>query len=200
MRTFRQWETQKLSIPHNIYRGSSAGFVADENTLIGTAVDIEFTDTNPGHGTWYYRVAGEDVHGNVGAPSNEAEVPVSTSTVSASLSCAPDVGTLPFITGFTVQLTNQYDGLTRRIAGRINVTLANGTSYGNWRAGSTNIAAGSTYVTSWNQPIPALAPLVGDNLFRLVAADVTPAPWNQPPYPPAGDTDSDTATLTGIAP
>ena len=185
---------------YNVYRGSTPGFVADENSLIGTITDIEFTDPNPGHGTWYYRVAGEDVHGNVGTPSNETAVPLSTATVSASLSCMPSSGILPFTTGFTVQMTNQYQGQIRRIAGRINVTLANGTSYGSWRAGSTNIAAGSIYVTSWNQPIPALAPLVGDNLFQLVAVDVTPAPWNQPPYPPAGDTDSDTATLTGIAP
>jgi hypothetical protein len=185
---------------YNVYRGSAPGFTADENSLIGTTADIEFTDPNPGYGTWYYRVAGEDVHGNVGTPSNEAAVPVSTSTVGASLTCTPPAGVLPTVTGFSVQLTNRYLGQTRRIDGRIHVTLASGRLYTNWRAGFTNIAAGGTYSTGWNQPIPALTTLVGGNLFRLVAADVTPAPYNQPPYPPAGDTDSDTATFTGIAP
>ncbi len=185
---------------YNVYRGTTPGFSPDPDTLIGTTIDIEFTDPSPGSGTFYYVVAGEDVHGNVGTPSNEAAVPLSTSTVAAALACSPSSGVLPFVCGFNVELTNQYQGQIRRIVGRINVTLANGTSYGNWRAGSTNVSPGSTYVTQWNQPIPALAPLVGDNLFRLVVADVTPAPYNQPPYPPAGDTDSDTATVTGIAP
>ncbi len=185
---------------YNVYRGTTPGFAVDENSLIGTVTDIEYTDPNPGYGTWYYRVAGEDVHGNVGTASNEAAVPLSTSTVAASLTCTPPAGVLPFVSQMRVELTNQYTGLTRRIAGRINVTLASGKYYPNWRAGSTNVQPGSTYVTSWNQPIPALAPLVGDNQFRLVAADVTPAPYNQPPYPPAGDTDSATVTVTGMAP
>jgi hypothetical protein len=40
---------------------------------------------------------------------------------------------------------------------------------------------------------------VGLNEFRLFAADVTPAPYNQPPYPPAGDTDTDGCTITVAA-
>ena len=33
-----------------------------------------------------------------------------------------------------------------------------------------------------------------------MAKDVTPAPYNQPPYPPEGDVDSDRCTVTGVAP
>jgi hypothetical protein len=42
--------------------------------------------------------------------------------------------------------------------------------------------------------------VIGCNVARLVVEDVTPSPWNQPPYPPAGDTDTDACTVTGIAP
>jgi hypothetical protein len=55
-------------------------------------------------------------------------------------------------------------------------------------------------MAAWNQNLPALSSLVGDNTFELVAEDVTPSPYNQPPYPPAGDTDTDICTATGIAP
>jgi hypothetical protein len=56
------------------------------------------------------------------------------------------------------------------------------------------------FISSWNQNIPNFGILVGDNLFTLVAEDVTPAPYNQPPYLPAGDTDINACTVTGIAP
>jgi hypothetical protein len=66
--------------------------------------------------------------------------------------------------------------------------------------GWTNIAASGTYTTNWNQSIPALATLIGTNMFTLSAADVTPAPYNQPPYPASGDVASDVCSVVGIAP
>jgi hypothetical protein len=54
--------------------------------------------------------------------------------------------------------------------------------------------------TNWNQSIPALATLIGTNMFTLSAADVTPAPYNQPPYPASGDVASDVCSVVGIAP
>jgi hypothetical protein len=185
---------------YNVYRGNNPGFTADADSLIGTSVTIDYTDSDPGFGTVYYRVAGEDVHGNVGSTSNEAAVTVSASTVSATLTCSPSTGTLPFVSNFAVELNNLYQGQTRRIAGRINITLASGASYTNWRGGYTNVAAGETYSVSWNQTLPATAALLGQNTFRLVVTDVTPAPYNQPPYPPAGDTATDLETVTGLAP
>lgn len=123
-----------------------------------------------------------------------------TSTISATISVDPSSGTLPFTTQFTVQLNNDYDGQNRRMAAHIDATLASGGTFPNWRAGFTNVAASDSYLCSWNQNIPALATLLGDNVFTLVAEDVTPAPYNQPPYPPAGDTAISTCTVTGIAP
>ncbi len=121
-------------------------------------------------------------------------------SVSASLACIPVLGTLPFATAMEVTLANRFVSQTRRIAGRIHVQLAGGGFFSNWRAGYTNVAGGSSYTTSWSQTIPALGSLIGDNHFILGAEDVTAAPYNQPPYPPAGDTDTASCTVTGIAP
>ncbi len=121
-------------------------------------------------------------------------------TVGAFLTCLPSSGTLPFTTQMTATLSNIYTGQLRRMAAKIHLTLGGGGYIANWRAGYTNIAPGESYVASWNQDIPALGTLIGDNVFSLVAEDVTPAPYNQPPYPPAGDIDTTSCTVTGIAP
>jgi hypothetical protein len=62
------------------------------------------------------------------------------------------------------------------------------------------VAAGDSFVTAWTQNIPALGSVIGENLFLMLAEDVTPAPYNQPPYPPAGDTDTAYCTVTGVSP
>jgi len=120
--------------------------------------------------------------------------------ISADLSCVPSTGTLPFSASMSVTLVNNLPDQNRRVAGRIDADLAGGQSYTNWRSGFTNLSPGGSYGTFWNQFIPALASLVGDNTFRLVGVDVTPLPYNQPPYRPAGDTDSDSCVLTGTVP
>ncbi len=129
-----------------------------------------------------------------------AELMGPSSTIAAGFTCQPSSGTLPFATTMTAVLDNLYDQQVRRIAGRIDVDLAGGQHYSNWRAGWTNIDAGGSFTTSWNQALPALGSLVGPNVFQLLAADVTPSPYNLPPYPPAGDTDTATCSVTGIAP
>lgn len=113
-----------------------------------------------------------------------------TDTVSATMACVPDNGVLPFTTMMYVTLENLYGGFTRTVAGKINVVLASGSNINNWKTGYTNIAAGGTYNTNWNTNLPAYGTLVGTNVFTLVAEDITPSPYNQPPYPPAGDTDT----------
>jgi hypothetical protein len=97
-------------------------------------------------------------------------------------------------------LTNRFVSQTRRFAGRIDVQLSGGAVIGCWRAGYTNVGGGGSFVSAWQQEIPALSSLVGENRFTLTAEDVTPAPWNQPPYPPAGDTATDGCVLTGRLP
>jgi hypothetical protein len=121
-------------------------------------------------------------------------------SISVLLSCNPHSGTVPFQTLMGVMLTNLYEGQTRRLAGRIDVTLGSGSSYQNWRAGYTNVGGGRSYITFWSQPIPDLGRVIGQNVFSLAAQDITPAPYNQPPYPPSGDTDTNGCTVTAFAP
>jgi len=122
------------------------------------------------------------------------------SSVAAALSCLPASGTLPFGCQMVVVLDNRYPETTRRLAVRINVELAGGQNSSSWRAGFTNIAGGGSYSASWVQNLPALPSLLGHSHFTLVAEDVTPAPWNQPPYLSSGDTGSATCQVNGIAP
>lgn len=126
--------------------------------------------------------------------------PTASLTVSTGLTCLPSSGTVPFSTTISVTINNQYSGQIRRMAAVINVALANGSTVNNWRAGYTNIAAGDTYSANWANTIPATGSVIGINTFTLLAEDVTPSPYNQPPYPAAGDTDSDACTVEGIAP
>jgi predicted outer membrane repeat protein len=120
--------------------------------------------------------------------------------VTAGLGCWPVSGTLPFNGTMLVTLGSGSDSQKRRVAGRIDVELAGGGSIVTWRAGWTNLSPGEVFSTNWNQPFPAMPSLVGENLFRLTAEDVTPPPYNQPPYPPAGGTDTAACTVTGLSP
>jgi len=99
-----------------------------------------------------------------------------------------------------VIIANDYSGQFRRMAGRINARFAGGAWFPGWRAGFTNIGPSSSFQSIFGVNFPALGSLVGVNTFTLTAADVTPAPYNQPPYAAAGDTDSDVCTVTGVAP
>jgi len=122
------------------------------------------------------------------------------STLEADFALMPTQGVLPFQTRMSATLANPYTGSSRRISARLEALLADGSYYGSWRAGTTNISAGDSFNVTWIQNIPALATLVGTNTFTLVAVDTTPAPFNEPPHPPAGSVRSSAATLTGLAP
>jgi hypothetical protein len=97
-------------------------------------------------------------------------------------------------------LTNEDPLNIRRIAGSIEVDLAGGLHFGHWRSGYTNLQPGESSVRSWNQGLPASGALVGGNLFYLLARDITPAPYNLPPYAPSGDDDDALAVIVGSAP
>jgi len=121
-------------------------------------------------------------------------------TVAAELQCLPASGTLPFATGMTAILANNVADQARIFAARLDVTLASGQHYPNWRAGYTIILPGGQFLGSWVQQLPLLGTLVGDNMFQLVVQDVTPAPYNQPPHQPSGDTDTDGCSVEGVNP
>ncbi len=119
--------------------------------------------------------------------------------IQAELSCSPGAGTLPFTTQFGVVLANLHEN-KRRIAGRIDVLLAGGEFFPSLRAGFTNVSGQAEFGTAWNQNIPSISPLVGENVFTLAAEDITPAPYNQPPYKPSGDAVTDSCTIIGRSP
>lgn len=115
------------------------------------------------------------------------------------LSCAPGSGTLPFDTTISVAITNHYQEQSRRYHVALDVDPSGGSPY-QWKSGIVTVAAGQAFTTSWTQTVPALPGLFGDNVLSLHAEDVTPPPYNQPPYPPEGETDTDACTVSGIAP
>jgi hypothetical protein len=122
-----------------------------------------------------------------------------TDTVAVAYACTPDVITLPATVQMAVTLTNLTDE-NRRMDGRINVVIGNGTPYTNWRGGATNLSPYEAYNALWNQSLPGTSGLLGTNTFTVLAMDVTPAPYNQPPFMPSGDTDVDSCTVTASAP
>jgi len=122
----------------------------------------------------------------------------SNQTVETSLTCQPSLVMLPATVGMSVTMENVAPGETRRVAGNISVELGGGAVYNNWRAGWTNLGPGETWSTSWQQYLPDFPALVGSNRFTFTAEDVTPAPYNQPPYMPSGDTDVTTCSVSGI--
>ena len=124
----------------------------------------------------------------------EPEVP---ETVAAALDCQPASGALPFTAQVSATLTNLLPGEERQVAGTVAVTLAGGAHYPQWRTGQTTLSGGQTLVSRWNQRIPAMESLVGPNVFEFTLQDVTPPPFNQPPYTASGDTSADSCTVTG---
>lgn len=184
----------------NVWSGNSGATmirtVADLAGYAGTDAQIRFRmgcDSSVDADGWYIddvTVTGAECQPWEGA----------TETLDVIMSCNPSSGTLPFTSRFALLLTNLYNGDRRRMAAHIDVTLANGQHYSNWKAGNTVISPGGSYYTAWPQNMQAIPALVGVNSFTLVAEDVTPAPYNQPPYPASGDTDTASCTVEGIAP
>ena len=120
-------------------------------------------------------------------------------TIDCEYTVTPLSGTVPFQTVHQITLTN-VQLWTRRIAGQIAVTIGNGTYISPWKAGYTNVSPGSSYTTQFPVNIPALGTVIGSNIFALSAEDVTPAPYNQPPYPPSGDLCSKTNVVLANVP
>lgn len=120
-------------------------------------------------------------------------------SVDVTLNCSPTTGTLPFLLRLGVIFDNLADNY-RTFAGRIDVTLASGGLFTNYRAGYTNLLPSEHWEVYWHQNLPNYGTIVGENAFLLTVMDVTPSPYNQPPFWPSGDTDTDACTVTGIAP
>ncbi len=175
--------------------GAMEEVVVDLSSYNGETVNIRFhmgCDYSIGSTGWYI----DDV------TLDDCQV-YQGSTMDCDYTITPLSGTVPFLTVHRITLFNNLAGgavYTRRISGRIAVTIANGTTYNPWRAGYTNIAPSSTYYNQFPVNFPGLPTVLGDNTFVLNAMDVTPVPYNQPPYPPSGDTCTTTNVVNAHAP
>jgi len=124
----------------------------------------------------------------------------SSPTVSAELTCQPLSGTLPFNLNIVATLTNIYTEFGRRIWANIDVLTADCTSFLNWKAGTVDLYPGQSINPSFSQYLPNNPIVTGNNLFIFTAVDVTPFPYNQPPFPPSGDTATSRCIVEGVAP
>jgi len=121
-----------------------------------------------------------------------------SNTIRSELSCVPTSGGLPFTSSLTIRISNLSNNHIRKMAGRLDLTLADGNKYPSWRTGFTNINPDASYISTWPQYIPALSSLIGVNTFTLFGVDVTPPPYNHPPYPPSGFTATDSCIVVGF--
>jgi len=118
--------------------------------------------------------------------------------IDASLVCVPDSGTLPFQVMMSLELANLCTDQYRQVAGRIDVERADGSVLTHWRHGWVNLSAGTGFTQTWAVMIPPRQSMHGENKFILSSIDVTPPPYNQPPYWPSGRTASDSCAVTGL--
>jgi len=120
-------------------------------------------------------------------------------TINASLNCEPEQGTVPYTSEICILLENNTT-YTRQYAFRVERQKANGGFDPNYRNGFQNVAPKSTFPWCWDEVLADDGSMTGENTYQVIVMDVTPSPYNQPPYPTAGDTDSSACTVTGLAP
>jgi len=183
---------------YSAYMGGTAfeqayDLVLDDSGMVATVVgytksaDFQF----PGGG--FDQVHNGDVDAFVLQSDLGASVP---HTVDTSLAASPSSATLPFSSMMCADVIN-VTSFHRGSVGRLNVWLPGGQYYANYRGGSSTLSPLETWSTCWSQWFPDLPTLEGDIRFQLVVFDVTPSPYNQPPYPGSGDMATDQCTVTG---
>jgi len=177
-----QWASERFG-----FTGSSGGWVTDCWDLTDPMWFNESAKIR-----WAFAADISDVGGAGWSIDN---VTIYNNNVVGTYSCdytvLPSTGTLAFPVSHRITLTNLLSGTphwTRRIAARIDVTLGNGVSVSNWKSGYTGVAPGVSFVTSFPVNFALQARFVGTNTFVLTTEDVSPSPYNQPPYPASGDT------------
>jgi hypothetical protein len=119
--------------------------------------------------------------------------------VVAELRTSQTSGVAPFTVNFGMTVANNSANY-RRMAFQVDTRLASGYFIPRHRAGFTNIGPYDRFEISVNMNLPAYSALNGDNRFTLRAEDVTPAPYNQPPFPPSGAGDTHEVTINVTVP
>jgi hypothetical protein len=107
-------------------------------------------------------------------------------TIDAEIDCTPLYNTLPATVKICVDVRNLVDS-PRVVDGRIDLWLGQGgSSVDNWRFREVEIEPNGSWQQCWNNHTLDLESLEEKNIARLRVMDVTPPPYNQPPYPPSG--------------
>jgi len=119
------------------------------------------------------------------------DTPVPGATLNSFLVCHPTSGTLPLSIQIISTTYNQ-TAHPRLCYGRVDLQTAGGLYMAGISAGEFNLppGVGEFYTVSWIKPLAARIPHVGLNHYHLLVVDVSPPPYNQPPYPPAGGWDT----------
>ncbi|MFH1509218.1 MAG: FG-GAP repeat protein [bacterium] len=118
--------------------------------------------------------------------------------ISADLECLPPAGILPFDVDFYILLSKHYPNSLRTIYANIRVDLANGVVFENWKQGVKTLSSFNYFSYHFSQMLPRSASVFGNNVFTIYAEDITSPPYNQPPYPPSGQTDTDVCVVMGV--
>ena len=99
-----------------VYRGTTAGFTADDASRVGNAMGTTFTDSARPQGTWYYKVAATDASTNVSAASAVASAvvtnppaPPTTQTIVTSADSMAAAINPAFAYGTTNQLSSRFN-------------------------------------------------------------------------------------------
>jgi fibronectin type 3 domain-containing protein len=93
---------------YNVYRSSTSGFTPSAANRIAQPTGLSYTDNGLAAGTWYYRVTAQDAAGNVGPPTNELSVVVTSDTTPPTVSVsAPAAGAT--VSGTTTLSANAAD-------------------------------------------------------------------------------------------
>ncbi len=95
-------------------------------------------------------------------------------TASATLTCLPGSGTLPFTVEVCAGIEN-LTKVTRTFDGVIDVTIGSGAVISGWRSGTVTLGPGTSQSYCWNFFMGSWPGLVGENTGVLTVVDVTPA-------------------------
>lgn len=100
---------------YQVYRGTSAGFVADTASRIADTTDTSFSDAGLAAGTWFYRVTASDAAGNV-SEASESVAAIVASANPVVLTVSPDSDAMVYRSspttnyGSDTQLSSRGDG------------------------------------------------------------------------------------------
>jgi hypothetical protein len=82
--------TDNVSVAgYTVYRGATAGFVADATSKVADVSQNSFVDTSRPAGTWYYRVTATDTSGNIGLPTAPVSATVNAVVNPTSITVVP---------------------------------------------------------------------------------------------------------------